>query len=74
MTDATFTGTLSRMAGIISGEFDEMPGMRLTLEQVCRLWALARPDAEAVVQSLVERGVLAIDKQGRVCRPADLGV
>jgi hypothetical protein len=74
MTDATFTGTMSRMADIMSGEFDEMPGMRLTLEQVCRLWALARPEAEAVVRSLVERGVLAIDERGRLCRPEDLGV
>jgi hypothetical protein len=62
------------MAAVISGEFDEMPGMRLTLEQVCRLWALTRPDAEAIVRSLVERGALAIDGRGRLCRPEDLSV
>jgi hypothetical protein len=54
------------------GEFSEMPGMRLTIPQVCRLWTLTRPEAEAVVGSLVERGLLAVDDGGRVCRPQDL--
>jgi hypothetical protein len=57
---------------IMCGEFSEMPGMRLTIPQVCRLWTLTRPEAEAVVGSLVERGLLAVDDGGRVCRPQDL--
>jgi DNA-binding IclR family transcriptional regulator len=60
------------MGSIICGEFDEMPGMRLTISQVCRLWTLTRSEAEAIVASLVTRGVLAVDDGGRVCRPQDL--
>ena len=60
------------LPAIIVGEFDEMPGMRLTMPQVCRLWAITPPDAEAMVARLVERGLLTRDARGRVCRPADL--
>jgi hypothetical protein len=55
------------------GEFREMPGMRLTLPQVCRLWTLTKSEAEAIVCALVDRGMLALDDGGRVCRPQDLG-
>ena len=57
---------------IILGEFDEMPGMRLTMPQVCRLWCLQIREAEEIVRSLTGRGLLAVDRRGRVCRPADL--
>jgi hypothetical protein len=70
---ATAVATTARIGSIICGEFNEMPGMRLTLAQVCRLWTLTRAEADAVVRSLVERGALAIDDGGRVCRPQDLG-
>ena len=60
------------MGSIIRAEFDEMPGMRLTLPQVCRLWALTQTDAETIVRSLVARGVLAIDDGHRVCRAQDV--
>jgi len=65
----TQTTTLST---IIVAEFDEMPGMRLTMSQVCRLWAIAPSDAEAVVARLVEHGLLTRDRRGRLCRPNDL--
>jgi hypothetical protein len=57
---------------IIVAEFDEMPGMRLTMPQVCRLWAITPSEAEAVVGRLVARALLTRDAQGRVCRPTDL--
>jgi hypothetical protein len=60
------------IGAIICGEFNEMQGMRLTLAQVCRMWTLTRPEAEAIVDALVERGLLAVDDGGRVCRPQDL--
>ena len=56
---------------IISGEFEEMPGMRLTMPQVCRLWSLTTREADDVIRSLVARGVLTLDHRGRVCRPED---
>jgi hypothetical protein len=57
---------------VIGAEFDEMPGMRLTLPQVCRLWNLSANEADHVVRGLVGRGTLTFDHRGRVCRPADL--
>ena len=43
----------------VRGEFMEMPGLRLSLPQAQRLWALDAPHCEAVLNSLVEGGVLA---------------
>ena len=61
----------SALDTIISAEFDEMPGMRLTMPQVCRLWSLTTHDADDVIRALVGRGVLTLDRRGRVCRPED---
>jgi hypothetical protein len=49
-----------------------MPGMRLTMPQVCRLWSISPTDAETVVTGLIARGLLSRDPRGRVCRPDDL--
>jgi hypothetical protein len=57
---------------VIRSEFDEMPGMRLTMAQACRLWGLTPERAQAIIRSLVFRGVLSFDDRGRVCRPQDL--
>jgi hypothetical protein len=57
---------------VIRGEFNEMPGMRLTMAQACRLWGLTPDVAQAVIRSLVFGGVLTFDDRGRVCRPQDL--
>ena len=57
---------------VVLAEFREMPAMRLTMPQVCRLWGLPRHEAEAVVRHLVGRGLLAVDGRGRVCRPEDV--
>jgi hypothetical protein len=68
------SGTVLRpttLESIIAAEFREMPGMRLTLAQVCRLWGLTPAAAENVVIALVTRGLLALDRCGRVCRPED---
>jgi hypothetical protein len=37
----------------IRGEFSEMPGLRLTLAQACRLWHLERAMCEGALQRLV---------------------
>ena len=62
----------SRFDSIISAEFAEMPGMRLTMPQVCRLWSLHPRHADELIGSLVARGLLSFDRRGRVCRPGDL--
>ena len=43
----------------VRGEFVEMPGLRLNLPQAQRLWGLDAVRCEAVLEALVERGVLA---------------
>ena len=53
----------------IRGEFNEMPGMKLTRDQFCRLWHLERKTAERVIKSLTTSGFLrkdGADRYGRV--------
>jgi hypothetical protein len=52
----------------IEGEFDEMPGMRLTEAQFRRLWALAPAECQHVTAQLVNSGILAREADGRYCR------
>ena len=59
------------LESIIVDEFQEMPGLRLTMPQVCRLWSLTQTTAETVVRSLVTRGFLTLDRCGCVCRPEE---
>jgi len=42
----------------IWNEFFEMPGLRLTLGQACRLWALDPSTGAVVLQDLVDAAVL----------------
>lgn len=47
------------------GEYREMPGMRLTIEQAMRLWDLDRQTCQWLLNSLVGAQFLAIDVNGR---------
>jgi hypothetical protein len=47
------------------GEFREMPGMRLTIDQAMRLWDLDRPTCQSLLQSLVDAHFLELDLYGR---------
>ena len=49
----------------VRGEFREMPGMRLTLEQAMRLWTLDRRTCLVVLDSLVTAKFLEQDCNGR---------
>jgi hypothetical protein len=51
----------------VKGEFAEMPGLRLTIEQSSRLWGLDRAKCEAVLSALLDRKFLskADGKYGR---------
>ena len=42
----------------IRGEYREMPGLRLTLAQACRLWQLDAETCEAVLRRLIEERFL----------------
>lgn len=52
----------------VRGEFNEMPGMRLTIEQAMRLWSLDRTACADVLSSLVTVHFLALDPYGRYHR------
>ena len=48
----------------IRGEYQEMPGLRLTSAQACRLWQLDPETCHAVLQHLVDERVLALTSDG----------
>lgn len=47
------------------GEYREMPGLRLTVDQAMRLWSLDRPTCTKVLDSLVASHYLEFDGTGR---------
>ena len=59
---------------VIMSEFDEMPGMHLTLQQACRLWPMPDGACEALLQRLVNSGFLTRDSTHGYCRRADAGI
>jgi len=42
----------------IRGEYREMPGLRLTFSQACRLWQMDGPTCESVLEQLVGEAFL----------------
>jgi hypothetical protein len=42
----------------IRGEYREMPGLRLTLAQACRLWQVDAPTCETLLEQLVREAFL----------------
>lgn len=50
------TGT--DLAARVRAEFEDMPGVRLTLAQAARLWSADRTECEAVLKELTARGLL----------------
>ena len=49
----------------VRGEYREMPGMRLTVEQAMRLWGLDRSTVTGLFQTLVAGRFLETDGSGR---------
>jgi hypothetical protein len=66
MTDLMCTGSFA--IRIIREEFQEMPGMRLTLAQAARLWDLPEARCESLLEGLVADGFLAIDSARQYAR------
>jgi DNA-binding IclR family transcriptional regulator len=56
----------------IQAEFQEMPGLCLTCEQVARLCGLDRAACECLLGALVDAGYLQRAADGRYARHADL--
>lgn len=58
----------STLMNRVRGEYREMPGMRLTLDQAMRLWTLDRQLCSNVFNSLVAAHFLELDESGRYAR------
>lgn len=57
-----------RLLRRVRSEFNEMRGMRLTLNQAMRLWSLDRAACAELLSSLVEAQFLVQDEHGRYHR------
>jgi hypothetical protein len=55
----------------VRGEYREMPGMRLTIEQAMRLWSIDRQACATAFNSLVASHYLEIDDSGRFGRAGE---
>jgi len=56
---------------IVLAEFAEMPGIRLTMAQCCRLWNLEEPVCARVLAALIDQGFLARDARAWFHRAGD---
>ena len=52
--NATADASRQQMLNRVRGEFLEMPGLRLRIEQAQRLWGLDRPTCEELLSWLVD--------------------
>jgi len=52
----------------VLGEYREMPGLALTVDQAQQLWGCEEATCRAVVDLLVARGVLRWSRDGRLVR------
>ena len=52
----------------VRGEYREMPGMRLTIDQAMKLWMLDRKTCLGVLDLLVAAHFLEIDRNGQYVR------
>jgi hypothetical protein len=63
--------TTSALARRVRGEFMEMPGLQLDVPQAQRLWGLDAASCQAVLESLVETGVLARTRRAYALRRSE---
>jgi DNA-binding IclR family transcriptional regulator len=64
----SFDALMSR----VRGEYGEMPGLRLTVSQACRLWHVDASTCERLFEQLVREGFLyRTEKSAYIARPAD---
>jgi DNA-binding IclR family transcriptional regulator len=47
-----------RVSHVFGGEYCEMPGLRLTISQACRLWQVEMSTCERLLEQLVREGFL----------------
>ena len=66
-----YTTALDELPLRILSEFDEQPGLRLTLAQVRRLWDAPEVECLDALTYLVRSGLLGRDLAGQYCLPGD---
>ena len=66
--DTPSTSTTEEIIRRIQCEFLEMPGLRLTEQQACRLWALDPLCCSAVLSVLIKSGFLFRTRNGAFMR------
>jgi hypothetical protein len=52
----------------VRGEYLEMPGLRLSLDQAARMWAVDRESCRSVLDTLVGASFLQRNQDGRYTR------
>jgi hypothetical protein len=52
----------------VRGEFNEMPGLRLTASQAARMWGLDGPSCGAVIDILIRSSFLRWTGSGTIAR------
>jgi hypothetical protein len=64
LPDLVWHATLNR----IRSEFEEMPSLRVTLKQACRLFGLPEPASAWVLRCLTHEGFLMCSPRGEYMR------
>jgi hypothetical protein len=59
---------LHRLVHRVRSEFNEMPGLQLTLPQAARLWGLDHEASRLVIDALVEGSFLRWTPRGTIVR------
>ena len=59
---------VGRLMNQVRAEYDEMPGLSVTLRQAQRLWAVDRVTCEEALGRLTASGVLRMTAKGRFVR------
>jgi hypothetical protein len=52
----------------VRGEFNEMPGLQLTMAQAAKLWGMEQSACRAVIEALVDASFLRWTPAGTVIR------
>lgn len=68
MSEEVVVTTGRNLLSRVRGEYLEMPGLSLTLEQAQRLWALDRGICSGVLSNLVQAGFLRQRRDGSYIR------
>jgi hypothetical protein len=70
---APVESTLASLLLRIRGEYEDMPGLCLTLRQAARLWALEPTVCERLMETLVAQGVLRKGRGGYLLARSTVG-